>query len=201
MRTWTKYGSIFAQTGTKYSDKYTKSGAIVGQLKNGVVVAAKINGLYWMYWGEGDVYLASSPDLIHWTPIERDGKLFVALDRRQGKFDSNLAEAGPPPILTDKGILVLYNGKNANNGDPNIGSGAYAGGQALFDRNDPTKLLARLDEPFIKPELAFEKSGQYVAGTTFIEGLVPFRNKWFLYYGTADSFVGVAIYDPKGKTK
>ena len=56
-----------------------------------------------------------------------------------------------------------------------------------------------MDEPFIKPELAFEKSGQYVAGTTFIEGLVPFKNKWFLYYGTADSFVGVAVYDPKRK--
>ena len=41
------------------------------------------------------------------------------------------------------------------------------------------------------------KSGQYPAGTTFVEGLVPFRGKWFLYYGTADSFVGVAVYDPE----
>jgi predicted GH43/DUF377 family glycosyl hydrolase len=36
-------------------------------------------------------------------------------------------------------------------------------------------------------------SGQYAAGTTFAEGLVYYNQKWFLYYGTADSFVGVAV--------
>jgi len=44
-----------------------------------------------------------------------------------------------------------------------------------------------------KPEMPFEKTGQYAAGTTFTEGLVWFRNQWFLYYGCADSMVGVAI--------
>ncbi|QMV17751.1 hypothetical protein GOB94_02835 [Granulicella sp. 5B5] len=38
----------------------------------------------------------------------------------------------------------------------------------------------------------FERTGQYAAGTTFAEGLVPFNGRWFLYYGTEDSFVGVA---------
>lgn len=42
----------------------------------------------------------------------------------------------------------------------------------------------------------FEKSGQYVNGTVFMEGLVFFKKKWFLYYGCADSRVAVAIYDP-----
>lgn len=42
----------------------------------------------------------------------------------------------------------------------------------------------------------FEKSGQYVNGTVFMEGLVFFKKKWFLYYGCADSRVSVAIYDP-----
>ncbi|MDZ7719476.1 MAG: hypothetical protein U5K72_11730 [Balneolaceae bacterium] len=58
------------------------------------------------------------------------------------------------------------------------------------------KLLKRTDEPFIKPELPYEKTGQYVDGTTFLEGLVYFDEKWFLYYGTADSRVGVAIWEP-----
>jgi predicted GH43/DUF377 family glycosyl hydrolase len=49
-----------------------------------------------------------------------------------------------------------------------------------------------LDQPFFKPELAWEKTGQYAAGTTFSEGLVLFKGKWFLYYGCADTFVGVA---------
>lgn len=42
----------------------------------------------------------------------------------------------------------------------------------------------------------FEKSGQYVDGTVFIEGLVYLDGKWYLYYGCADSMVGVAVYDP-----
>ncbi|RYF48088.1 MAG: hypothetical protein EOO38_10855 [Cytophagaceae bacterium] len=66
----------------------------------------------------------------------------------------------------------------------------------LFSATDPTKLLYRLDKPFLIPEAPFEKSGQYPAGTVFIEGLAYFKNKWFLYYGCADSRVAVAIYDP-----
>lgn len=43
---------------------------------------------------------------------------------------------------------------------------------------------------------AAEKSGQYKDGTVFIEGLVYKDGKWYLYYGCADSKVGVAVYDP-----
>jgi predicted GH43/DUF377 family glycosyl hydrolase len=71
--------------------------------------------------------------------------------------------------------------------------GTYAAGEALFAADDPARLIARTDGPVFKPELPFERSGQYAAGTTFAEGLVFFRNKYFLYYGCADSFVGVAV--------
>jgi predicted GH43/DUF377 family glycosyl hydrolase len=54
-------------------------------------------------------------------------------------------------------------------------------------------VLIRSDGPFLKPTLSYEISGQYAAGTTFSEGLVYYKGKWFLYYGTADSFVGVAV--------
>jgi predicted GH43/DUF377 family glycosyl hydrolase len=50
-----------------------------------------------------------------------------------------------------------------------------------------------VDQPVLKPEQPFERSGQYVAGTTFVEGVVYFKRKWFLYYGCADSLVGVAV--------
>jgi predicted GH43/DUF377 family glycosyl hydrolase len=97
-------------------------------------------------------------------------------------------------VWTANGIVVLYNGKNApNGGDPSLGPNAYSAGEALFAADDPSKLLARPDQPVFKPELPFEKTGQYAAGTTFTEGLVWFRNQWFLYYGCADSMVGVAI--------
>jgi len=195
---WEKHGPAFARASDgKYKDMGCKSGAIVGELRGGNLVAARINGKYWMYWGDGPVHLATSSNLIDWEPLETaGGKLFVALDRRDGHFDSAIAEAGPPAVLTDRGILLFYNGENAAvHGDPRLSADEYSAGQALFDARDPTKLVARTDQPFFQPTMSFEKTGQYVAGTTFIEGLVPFNGKWFLYYGCADSFVGVAIFD------
>ena len=97
--------------------------------------------------------------------------------------------------MTDDGIILMYNGKNlAGEGtDPNYTANSYCAGQILWDKNDPTKVIDRLDEPFFVPEADFEKSGQYPAGTVFIEGLVPMHGKWYLYYGCADSRVSVAV--------
>ena len=58
-------------------------------------------------------------------------------------------------------------------------------------------LLTQTEEPVLKPELPYEKTGQYAAGTTFAEGLVYFKKKWFLYYGCADSLVAVATAPAK----
>lgn len=195
LTTWTKHGPIFEDYADgKYHQRETKSGAIITRLVDGKLVAAKINGKYWMYFGVPHVWLASSDDLRDWTPVEDyTGQLAPVLSPRPGYFDSWLVEAGPPPVLTDDGIVVLYNAGNSQNiGEEALGNRVYTGGQALFDAQEPWKLLDRSDEPFIQPELPFEKSGQYKDGTTFVEGLVYFDNHWYLYYGTADSMVGVA---------
>ena len=194
---WAKQGP--ALVGEKYQHFDYKSASIVTQLTNGRLIAAKIHGKYWMYWGEIQVRLATSPDLIHWTPVEgSSGKPIVLLHNRPRHFDSAFPEVGPPSLLTDRGIVLIYNGKNAAvDGAPGIAANAYSDGQALFSTDDPRKLIARTDKPFFKPEEPWEQSGQYVAGTTFAEGLVFFHDKWFLYYGGADSRVGVAVFDPK----
>lgn len=199
--TWKKHGPIFrsAHSG-RFHNNWSKSASILTALKNGKQVVAKMQGKYWMYWGEHRVYAATSTDLVNWEPLLNDkGGLRVLAAPRKGYFDSRLTECGPPAVLTGKGILLVYNGKNAEgaDGDPALAGGAYAAGQLLFDRNEPTKLLGRLDKPFFVPEEPFEKSGQYPAGTVFTEGLVYFGNKWFLYYGCADSRVGVAVFDPQ----
>jgi predicted GH43/DUF377 family glycosyl hydrolase len=153
-----------------------------------------------MYWGEIQVRVATSTDLIHWTPIEESpGKPVVVLERRPGLFDSGFPEVGTPPILTKQGILVLYNGKNAEREKTPIQISAREptlSGQALFDVSHPTRLLKRLDQPSLYPEKPYERSGQYAAGTTFGEGLVRFKGNWLLYYGCADSFVAVARHLP-----
>ena len=130
--------------------------------------------------------------------VDEKGELKAFISPREGYFDSSLTECGPPAILTDEGILLLYNGKNHPvKGDKRFNKGTYSAGQVLFDSQDPTRVLQRMDVPFLRPMEDFEKSGQYVDGTVFIEGMVYFRGKWLLYYGCADSKVGVAIFDPK----
>jgi predicted GH43/DUF377 family glycosyl hydrolase len=111
-----------------------------------------------MYWGEGRVYFATSVDLIHWHPLlDGNGKLKLILGPRAGRFDSDLAEPGPPAIVTEKGILMIYNGKNARkDNDPSLPADTYAAGQALFELSDPTLLLKRDDMPFLKPERSYE---------------------------------------------
>ena len=191
---WTKQGpAFFGAEGGKYDALKYKSAGIVTQEKHGRLIAAKINGKFWMYWGEGTIHLATSVDLIHWTPVEdAQGEPVELVKPRAGHFDSGFPETGPPPVLTKAGIVMIYNGKNdPANGEPTMGANAYAAGEALFDANDPARLIAQTAKPVLKPEEAWEKTGQYAAGTTFAEGLVRFKGRWFLYYGCADSRVAV----------
>lgn len=201
LKHWEKHGPAFAKAYEgRFADDFSKSASIVTCVDGGRQVITKIGGKYWMYWGEKFVNVATSDNLTDWTPmLGEDGELLRVMEPRDGKFDSDLTECGPPAILTDKGILLMYNGKNAGDArrDTAYTANTYCGGQALFDAREPERLLARLDTPFFVPQADFEKSGQYPAGTVFIEGLAYHGGKWYLYYGCADSRVGVAVYDPK----
>lgn len=195
--TWHKHGPAFAKAhGGRFRDAFSKSASPVTRVDGGRQTVARIDGRYWMYWGEKFVNVAVSDNLTDWTPLlGPDGELLRVLEPRDGYFDSELTECGPPAVVTDAGIVLLYNGKNAagKRGDGAYTPGAYCAGQALFDAADPTRLKGRLDKPFFVPEADFERSGQYPAGTVFIEGLVLHDGRWFLYYGCADSRVGVAV--------
>jgi len=211
LHTWTKHGPAFGMA--KYAGlKYKSAGIVTECATRQRCIAVKIDGRYWMYWGEGEIHLATSGDLVHWTPVvDARGEPKALLRPRPGRFDSGLPEVGPPPVLTSKGIVLLYNGKNANQEskgaadntapataegsrpDAALAPGTYSVGQALFAARDPAKLLARASVPFFQPNLPWEQSGQYAAGTTFAEGLVWFQQHWLLYYGCADSRVGVAM--------
>jgi predicted GH43/DUF377 family glycosyl hydrolase len=123
--------------------------------------------------------LSFSNDLIHWTEATET----PVLPRRPGKFDSRVVEPGPPPILTADGIVLVYNGA-----DDKL---VYRTGVAVFDRQNPRKVLYRSDEPLFAPELAWEKVGQ-VPNVVFVEGLLADKDRYLLYYGGADKYVGVA---------
>lgn len=189
---WTKQGLVL---NGKYKDAWSKSGAIVGKRAGEKIIATKLNNKYWMYFGDTDLFMATSEDLIHWQPVEEKGKLKSVLKPRPKYFDSRLVESGPYGLITDQGVLLFYNGMNHDSaGDKAIAKGAYCAGQALFDLNDPTRLINRLEKNFLRPDKNYELEGQ-VNQVCFIEGMVPFKGTWFLYYGTADSRIAVATLE------
>lgn len=193
LRRWNKHGTIL--TGS-FKDFWSKSGAIVAAQDGDRIVAKKIDGKYWMYFGDTDLFMATSPDLIHWSPVLEGDSLKKVLRPRPGYFDSRLVESGPYALIRDQGIVLIYNGMNLDEGgDPLLPGGAYCGGQALFDKSDPTRLIDRLEKNFIKPDRDYEMTGQ-INQVCFLEGMVPFQGKWFLYYGTADSKIAVTVHTP-----
>lgn len=207
LRTWEKHGSVFKNArGGDFVNMWSKAGSIVCRVENGRMVAQKINGKYWMYWGESNIYVATSDNLIDWQPIIETNPEKMKLDTmrnytvpfkivfstRKGMFDSELVEPGPPAIITGQGILLIYNSKNSPTfGDKKLADGTYAAGQIIMDKNDPTKVLHRTDHWFISPDQPYEITGQ-VNNVCFVEGLAHFKGKWLLYYGTADSKIAVA---------
>jgi beta-1,2-mannosidase len=173
---WERRGVIMPSFKGKWNVKWTKSGAIVPK---------KINGKYWMYYlgdakgQDTQMGIAYSTDLLHWT----DALDHPVLSSRPGLFDATVVEPGPAPIITPRGIFLIYNGA-----DDKL---VYSTGWVLFDKHDPTKVLARSDKPIFSPEKDWERVGQ-VPNVIFVEGIVRDGNRWLFYYGGADAHVGVA---------
>jgi beta-1,2-mannosidase len=190
---WQKKGLVLKEPA--YKNYWSKSGALVVKQAGSQMVAAKINNRYWMYFGDTDIFMASSTDLTNWqvATFSESKEMVPALQPRPGYFDSRLVEPGPFALLTRKGILLIYNASNAADyNDTLLSKFTYAAGQALFDTSKPYQLIKRQNNYFIHPDKDYEKVGE-VNEVCFVEGLVYFKNKWFLYYGTADSKIAVAV--------
>lgn len=178
LRNWNRMGVIMPAGKGTWNVRWTKSGAIIPK---------QIDGKYWMFYmgdgangGNDQTGLAWAADPAHtWLDATKE----PILPRRPGMFDSRVVEPGPAPIFTRDGILLIYNGA-----DDNL---VYRTGWALFDKNDPRKLIARCNKPIFVPEKKWEKEGQ-VPNVVFVEGALKKGKKWLFYYGGADSHVGVA---------
>jgi beta-1,2-mannosidase len=173
---WDRKGVIIPANEGNWNVKWTKSGAVVPE---------RIGGKYWMYFlgtssdNRDQAGLASSTDLIHW----REATETPVLPVRAGRFDSRVAEPGPSPIVMPDGIVLIYNGA-----DDKL---VYRTGVAVFDLNDPRKLLWRSDEPVFSPEKDWERIGQ-VPNVVFVEGMVKREDRYLFYYGGADTNIGMA---------
>jgi len=160
--------------------RWKKTNPLIQNDKSGAIVQNyKYKGNYVMYVGGKEIKLAFSKDLKNWNINAKP----ILTSRKGNTFDNHLVENGPPPILTKKGILLIYNGKNTE--------GKFSIGWVIFDKNNPSKVLKRSEKPILEPTEYWEKYGK-VNNVVFATGLVFFKGKWLLYYGGADKSVGVA---------
>lgn len=102
---------------------------------------------------------------------------------RPGMWDDLKVGLNPTPILTEKGWLMFYHGVSHD--------GIYRLGAALLDKDDPITVLSRTTDFIMEPELDYELFGQ-VNNVVFPCGSVLIRDTLYLYYGAADSVIGVA---------
>jgi predicted GH43/DUF377 family glycosyl hydrolase len=107
---------------------------------------------------------------------------------RAGWWDGKKIGAAAPPILTAQGWILLYHGVGIDS--------IYRVGAILLDRADPHKVIARTDHPLFEPEMSYEIHGQ-VQNVVFPCGAAIIKNTLFVYYGGADSVVGVATVPVK----
>jgi predicted GH43/DUF377 family glycosyl hydrolase len=125
-----------------------------------------------------DIWLAYSENLLHWY----DHRVIMRAKPGSDWENIKIGAAGPP-VLTPDGWLLIYHG---------VGTGRrYCLGAALLDRMDPTKVLARQREPILVPQLDWETEG-YVPNVVFSCGQVAMGNDLYVYYGAADTSIGVA---------
>ena len=200
LKTWEKHGPLFPDF--QQADCPLVPNSPVGASKSGAILPERMTegpykGEYIMLFGDTHMHLAHSKDLVSWEPVQEP-----VLSPRWEKFDSLLVESGPPLLRTKDGILVIYNSAGHQTDPPAEASPEekarllfpqrkYAVGMALLDSKDPTKVIARTDQPILTVTEEWEEKG-YVNNVVFAEGLVKVGERWLLHYGGADHVIGVA---------
>lgn len=132
------------------------------------------------YRGGPSINLATSPDALHWKPVEQGG-----IRPRKVSLASEKVGGGAQPVLTPEGWLVLYHGVEA--GGP---VGTYRTFWALLDAADPTRTLRLEDQvAVLEPAPALTAPLQdrmYLDGVVFTTGLADGGDHWIALSGEAD---------------
>ena len=157
--------------------------------KDCAIFEEKINGKFYALHrpsspelGGNYMWLAESPDGIHW------GNHKCIAKTREGKFDSKRLGAGAAPVKTEKGWLEIYHGATENN--------RYCLGAILLDLEDPSKVIARSEEPIMEPIAEYEQTG-FFGNVVFTNGHIVKDDIIQMYYGASDEFVCQADFSIK----
>ncbi len=130
------------------------------------------------------IWLAHSPDLIHW------GRHALVL-RGVHAWEGDRVGSGTPPILCDEGWLTLYHGSTPSNIAGTVGR--YCAGALLLDRDQPRRVLARSNEPIMQPTADFETSG-FIPDVVFPTAMIDRGDELQVFYGAADTCVASARF-------
>lgn len=151
--------------------------------KDCAIFEEKINGKFYALHrpssvdlGGNYIWLAESPDGLHW------GNHKCIAKTRAGNWDSGRVGAGASPVKTGRGWLEIYHGATKEH--------RYCLGALLLDLNDPSKVLARTQDPIMIPTEEYETSG-FFGHVVFTNGHVveDDGDTITMYYGAADEFV------------
>jgi predicted GH43/DUF377 family glycosyl hydrolase len=188
--TYTAYSSNGASVGlarTKDFAAVERIGLIFSpNNKDAALFPQRINGK-WMVLhrpdagGMENIWIASSPDFVNW------GEPHCVLEEGSGAdWDAVKVGAGPPPLLTDRGWLVLYHGVKVYGSQL-----VYRVGAAMLEKDRPHKVMARTPRSIFKATEIYEQAG-LIPNVVFPTGLVMRADELWLYYGAADTCVCLA---------
>ena len=162
--------------------------------RNGVLIPEKINGKYFMlnrpcslgHTESGEIFISESEDLIHWGNHKLLMKKFE--EKYKNFWERIKIGAGPAPIKTKEGWLLIYHGVQGT-----CNGWTYSIGVALLDLKDPTKLIAKGSRYLMTPETIYEKTG-FCANVLFpCTALSDDEGHITIYYGAADTVVALAF--------
>jgi predicted GH43/DUF377 family glycosyl hydrolase len=179
---WTRHGAVFP------NNQNSKSGALL----------LRPSPPHYLLWGDQTIRIAKSDDPTVWPDI---GDVF--LQTRPDSWDSQLVESGPPPLLLSSGdYLFFYN--SATTGWPTAEDTAYHPGWVILDKDDPSVILQRSEDPLMGPEYAWDKGDApytcNVPNVVFLEAartveLKEGRDVFEVYFGGADAVIGSATIE------
>ncbi|OGD68067.1 hypothetical protein A2996_02535 [Candidatus Campbellbacteria bacterium RIFCSPLOWO2_01_FULL_34_15] len=156
--------------------------------KNWVLFPEKIDGKFAVLHSINPDILIEQLDDLEFNDKEHiDG--FFSTQKNKDRWDSWVRGAGPPPIKTKDGWLLIYHAMDIYN-DPD----KYKMGAMLLDLKNPQKIIARSKEPILEPDMHYENEG-WKAGVSYCCGAVVKDDQLMIYYGGADKVSCVATAD------
>lgn len=146
-----------------------------------------------VWWGKYfNLYVSSSPDLIHW------GNHKMVLSVGDVDYANIKVGGGPVPVKTPKGWLVLTHGVDfdparGKNGTENLWRQRYSMGVLLLDLEDPTKVIGFSKDPLMAPEAEYEINNGFRNNVIFpTAAIVEDNGEVKIYYGAADAVTCLA---------